>query len=328
MSLFAAVLYLQKSGKRTRFIIDEARYRKYVTADGVHLMLAYFTPRMALLERKEDRTLLDRLLPGKSTYEKWSDVRHMYSNDKLPLWVGRHPGFTKERARFYGQDNGRTMDDLYHDMVYIVCQNMQFNNQTWSRIQELRGDFQFPDYLALPYTEKDENEQDGEASTSTSTSTRRVGSISFHIRRTDKVSQGKARAYPATVYLEKALAIQERDEIDLTHCFIATDDYNVIAEMRRALNAVLDGTRRGRLCRELHFTPSGGHTHFRISEDGTLVFLSELSILVETTYFVGTFSSNVGGLVGVMRACPNLPHDGTQHYAQSYGVDSDTWVYK
>ena len=64
----------------------------------------------------------------------------------------------------------------------------------------------------------------------------------------------------------------------------------------------------------------------RYQADATLVFLMELSMLVEATYFVGTFNSNVGELAAVLRACPGSGHSAQAHFAQSYGVDQEDWM--
>lgn len=55
------------------------------------------------------------------------------------------------------------------------------------------------------------------------------------------------------------------------------------------------------------------------------MFLTELSHMIDATYLVGTFNSNVNALVGILRACPGTNRDATRHYAQTYGVDGDSW---
>ena len=61
----------------------------------------------------------------------------------------------------------------------------------------------------------------------------------------------------------------------------------------------------------------------RESTSETLNLITELSILASTTYFVGSFNSNIGGLVGILRGCdqPGVPHN-----SYSYGVDQDNWM--
>jgi len=323
MSLFGAMLYVAKAHGRKGIIVDESGYKKYALANGMRFLPAYFTPRMALLDQPEDRPLMDRFIPGDVPYQDRDDLPQyaltQMARDDSPMWVTVHPGYHNDLLRYYDNPPHRNMLDLYHDLIPLVCPNMQFNNETWSRIQDLRQLYGFPAYLQLP-------RNDTVVSTNETTVAKRVGSVSFHIRRTDKVSQGSSPLFPAGVYLEKALSLAERDNILLTRCFIATDDYNVIAETEQALEAL--GDRRGEFCRQgFHYTPSSGHVQYRNTEDGAFIFLTELSILLETTYFVGTFNSNVGDLVALMRACPNLPHDATKHYAQSYGVDDDEWYF-
>ena len=83
-------------------------------------------------------------------------------------------------------------------------------------------------------------------------------------------------------------------------------------------------------------------------------FLAEFFVLVKSTYFFGTLTSNVGDLVALMRRCEQRRHVSNNydqrrhhhqqqqprnddeeemksivtkydHFAQSYGVDMDEW---
>eukprot|EP00977_Amphora_coffeiformis_P001351 scaffold284_cov172-Amphora_coffeaeformis.AAC.1 len=311
LTLLTDMLYMRKVFNRTLVINDESHYRKYETAvDHVGFMPAYFTPRMAILETSEQRKWLDALMPGKLKYDDWEKTHLDFASPDVPLVVGRHPGQHNNLLRYYSAKNNLTAKDLYKDLVPLVCQNMQFNNATWSRIQALRQELSLPNYLQLPST------------ASVGNVTSRVGSIGFHIRRTDKVWAGRSPRFPASDYLNQARKLQRRDNISLTHCFVATDDYYAVTELQRSLT-----DDDGALCSHLHFTPPENTGNSRTSEEGALVFLMELSALKETNYFVGTFNSNVGDLVAALRACPNLPHDATEHYANSYGVDAEEWFY-
>lgn len=48
-------------------------------------------------------------------------------------------------------------------------------------------------------------------------------------------------------------------------------------------------------------------------------FFTEISILLQASIFIGTFNSNVGRMVALLRSCSRPPH--TPHYAHSYAVD-------
>ena len=106
---------------------------------------------------------------------------------------------------------------------------------------------------------------------------------------------------------------------DVEVCFLATDDSSVHLEMEQALHTY------GMVCR-LVYTPAQedsvnlGDINFR----ETLVFMTELFMLIDATYFVGTLDSNVGALAAVLRASPG-GYNANKHYAQTYGVDRDTW---
>ena len=63
----------------------------------------------------------------------------------------------------------------------------------------------------------------------------------------------------------------------------------------------------------------GSNARHGVTDEDTFQFITELSLLIDTTYFIGTFSSKVGVLVKLLRSCPE-GNDPT-HYYQSYGVD-------
>ena len=147
-------------------------------------------------------------------------------------------------------------------------------------------------------------------------------SVAFHIRRTDKLKH-ESPLFPATDYVQKLLEVLEEESIPaetVEVCYLATDDPSVHFEMADALQ---DG---GLSCR-LVFTGENdnhGSTKERYSVEAGLEFMAEFSVMLETTFFIGTFNSNVGTLAAALRGCPGF-HDPTKHYARSYGVDQDRW---
>ena len=104
------------------------------------------------------------------------------------------------------------------------------------------------------------------------------------------------------------------------YCFVASDDYQAIVEMRQALrnhdvpcvvHSITAPTEKG--YRKPGSTYEGKkHIHF----------LSELSLMMEATYFVGTFNSNVGLFVATMRGCRATDRT---HFSHSYAVDRDAY---
>ena len=80
------------------------------------------------------------------------------------------------------------------------------------------------------------------------------------------------------------------------------------------------------------------------------MFFAELQLMIMSTYFIGTFNSNIGNLVSLSRGCTrrkyivggssgNAAEDGTDeldivqianqlnHFYNSHGVDRDEWSF-
>ena len=162
--------------------------------------------------------------------------------------------------------------------------------------------------------------------------------VAFHIRRGDKLKL-ESRAYRGFEYvhtLKKALKVVDGDNdqsilANIQYCFVATDDYNAVVELQQAL------TNNNIHC-TLYTLMSTPDTTTNRNTDGTIQFLAELKVLVDATYFIGTFNSNVGNLVALYRGCSRrIPkrrdeeitemdiYRKFQHYYNSYGVDSNEW---
>ena len=152
-------------------------------------------------------------------------------------------------------------------------------------------------------------------------------SVAFHVRRSDKVATGESKKYKADDYVQKM--IEAVGEKNITNCFVASDDYAAVEEIKDALlernascnvSTLADTRRRG----------TSEYHQMEISYEDTLVFLAEISILINSTYFIGTMNSNIGSFVTLMRSCPaynkgeNLANSTTMF--RSYGVDQDEWV--
>lgn len=153
--------------------------------------------------------------------------------------------------------------------------------------------------------------------------------LALHIRRGDKVagSRKESRIYHADEYLERFFnqSSSSTTPANMKHCFVATDDYNVITEVKDALN------RYHIPCTLWTLTPPGYESSWQ-ARDEILGFLAQIRILVNAKHFVGSFSSNVGGLVALLRGCHLglKEHRGDEsnrfhHYFESYGVDWDEW---
>ena len=199
----------------------------------------------------------------------------------------------------------------YFRFVDSMCDELQFNEKVQPKINRMRAALYdgLPRFLhSWPYK-----------------------SVAFHVRRTDKLRKESA-FFPAEMYVKKLSEVIQEDAIqkaDVKLCFLASDDFKVHAEMRQALRS------NNFTCHYVYTPPLGddeegvssGQKGLRYKAAAGLIFITELSVLMEASYFIGTFNSNVGALVSVLRACPGR-YNGTHHYARSYGVDREDWYFR
>ncbi|CAB9511427.1 expressed unknown protein [Seminavis robusta] len=186
--------------------------------------------------------------------------------------------------------------DLYDRMVVEGCANLQFNDQARQAFRTLLNQNSIPDFT-------------------------QVKSVAFHVRRGDKVKLKESRAYTGEEYVTTFVKAAKGGAQSMEACFIATDDYSSIGEITNALVS------HGITCQVYTLTSANEQGHAadaRTNRDNTLQFLTEFSVLVDATYFVGTFNSNVGGLAAVLRRCH---YTDAPHYSHSYGVDSEGWFF-
>jgi hypothetical protein len=119
--------------------------------------------------------------------------------------------------------------------------------------------------------------------------------FTIHVRRGDKWHEAKATELRD--YMAKVDAVNHRQ---LRKCFVMTDDYGVVTELRREYSeldivSLCDASERGHVQEKFNMQPA------EIRRDNTLRMLAELTIAKHGTFFVGTFSSNVGRLVALLR---------------------------
>jgi len=145
-------------------------------------------------------------------------------------------------------------------------------------------------------------------------------SVGFHVRRGDKISE--SRYYEGIEYVEKLKNVTDTtDKRKIRNCFVASDDINAVEEVRIALRnngfhckvyTLVQSDEHGSTAREVEVQ----------NETKTFEFVAELFILSKVTYFIGSFTSNVGNVVSLMRGCNTRD---SEHFYQSYGVDSDVF---
>ena len=227
-------------------------------------------------------------------------------------------------------------------------------------------------------------------------------SVGFHIRRGDKITSGESRYYKTSEYVDtlvkKMILPNSIDRSTIRTCYVATDENDsmrrqdimdeLLGSLRSAnipcqLHSVLGSTLKKRqqvydtIQSLLSPTTAAMSTRpinadqlnqpsiqskFHRSGYDFIVFLTELQLLISADYFIGTFNSNVGGLVALYRGChrhqdydfengddrgssnqygwrdsypPFLKHGRNSiidtkfdHYFNSYGVDMEDWFIK
>lgn len=202
----------------------------------------------------------------------------------------------------------------------------------------------------------------------TATTIARPMDLAFHIRRGDKVAGGRkeSRAFNAQEYWDRFVnrssqlpsqqqQQQQRRQQQTTtskyqfqHCFVATDDYEVVSELQAVLQRPQPALRvqvatkatEGTIivpCQHLWTLTPPNYTSTWQDRDEILGFLAQMRVLIHAKYFVGSFSSNVGGLVALLRGChyhnngksPRLSEyneaNRYRHFFDSYAVDWDEW---
>ena len=319
MNLFSNWVYSHNVLGRPFFLIDASRYRRY-TIGGNGVLEGFFSPQFPLIRHPGERWAVDALLPqGHWTLEDWYNFNvterewwgaQSAQGTQDDILLADVPTLHRPIVTYYRSLPGGHAQNLYPLMVQFMCPNLQFNPTAKAALEERRQQYGIPQHLASP-------------------------SVAFHIRRTDKL-WAESPLYPAGDYVKKALQLageQSKDPITyFRSCFLATDDVDVIDELKLALQAA-------NMTCTLHTLASPDQLERNITRvnyarrydpDGALSFLAELDMLIRATYFVGTFNSNVAAFVAVLRACPEnnrdrLPVDDLVHFAHSYGVDRDDW---
>ena len=205
---------------------------------------------------------------------------------------------------------------LFHRMSQLLCQSIRLNDIAKNRITNVLENSGIPrelwNWTMSSFPVSSTSSRPPETSSSSSSDIITVG---FHIRRTDKVAIQEARAYEAYEYVDKL--VQDvvptvQDQSRIRYCFVATDDYNVISDLQDSLsNASIPCTLYTLTTKDFSNTRTG---------DDFILLLAQMQILIHSTYFIGTFSSNIGGLVALYRSCSyhdeQSQHQHYHHYQE------------
>jgi len=341
LNLAAQAVFLEETEHR-QIMVDESVYPEHRRHNkSVRVLTASFTPQFTVFQKRPDNhEALEQLRPGLDyalerrqvvkVEKQWAD-----EDKTTPLYVTYVFSMRDEIMKHYRIFLANTHAYLpafltgsqrfYDKMANFMCPNFQFNEGTQTEIAQYKQERNIP--LQLEGTT----------------------SVAFHIRRGDKIKhmvgcnesppkslrglyrhwkkivqpEGESRCFPADAYVQKFLSVAPNHKKTVEHCFVASDDYQAVEEMKEAL------TRHKVPCQVHTLTEPEQRGRSQLlaeQNDGdkeTIQFFSELSLMIDATYFVGTFNSNVGSFVSVMRGCDN--DRDRKHYSQSYGVDRDAF---
>jgi hypothetical protein len=284
---------------------------------------------------------------------------------------------------------------LFQRLSQLLCHSIQVNSDVQGRIARMQEIAGIPLSTTTTTTMRKEGitttptsmvfrrEGHGDSSSSrtlknTETTTTIAFSVAFHIRRGDKLIR-ESRKYEAVEYVEKLVAVTTDEERSrIRDCFVATDDddpsLSVVDELQAQLTVASISCTVSTLTSTSATTPPTSNATAAVPSntrqqqrrrqggDEFILFLAQLDILIHSTYFIGTFNSNVGKLVTLYRGCsshvttPSNNDDGSgngsnssssgvngdwtdprtnfnddqvstklNHYYLSYGVDAEDW---
>jgi len=298
-------------------IVDESclSYRKNKTA-GV--LTGFFTPTMTVVDHYPDRKKVLQTFGAETYHVKGCKVNTTAPNTRFDIMQHDNPlafiSHTSHDTYFRSHILFQLFPTTDHDRLYrlvsnYACASLQFNPETKDAMKEVKLKAGLsPAYFGTEY---------GNINNTTS--------VTFHIRRSDKLIR-ESKPYAGDDYVRKLLdVVGSTGARMITHCFVATDEYAVVEELSESL------TRNNISCHLETLVPqSRNGTSWRkqylISPEETIEFLTELSIAADSTYFIGTFNSNVGALVTLLRSCKASSRlSGYHNYFRSYGVDTEKW---
>ena len=300
LNMLSHKLFYKDIGRK--FIVDESIYR-YKRNEQNGVLSGFFTPGFPVVSCTEHYPKL--MHTYNLTFD--NDTNHFHPSTSTAIMnPNKYPTIISPLTEFTRGQIFQTYDVqspyFYNRMANEVCQHLKFNKETQKNLDEYKAYIQIPDLT-------------------------QSHSVAFHIRRGDKVIQSKS--HEASEYVHKlyqSISHMETSKI-IQDCFVATDDYkNVIPEIAKALR------KHGMNC-TIHVAVNLSSTRepneMIVKEDDvdvelkkTIHLLTEISLMMDATYFVGAFESNVVALVSLMRTCGR---NDISNYANTFGVGGGIW---
>lgn len=294
MNIMAVKAYYNDKGRPVTLDISPYGYRKNNTHGFVNGHLSP-SPSLRIVDEQDKGNMFHELNITKEEYfyNESRKAKTRAINDPTTKLLFVDPIY--DRVHMNLVPGGSNLDK-YNRMAVEACTNFQFNPDT----RRLVDDFRMNHNATY---------KKGETS------------VAFHVRRGDKLIS-EAKLTPALTYVDKMLNITKEQHID--HCFVTSDEFAAVTEVKQAL-ATRDVTCQFHTFTKEEETGFTGFSGRRWLSYQPEELIAELSLLVDSTYFVGTFSSNIGSFAALLRKCAH-PH--APHWAHSYGVDGDKWRYQ
>jgi len=234
----------------------------------------------------------------------------------------------------------RNESDFFGHLSKASC-HIRFNQETNERIGKILQNHSVPNFRPSLYNNIIDDGND-------------CSSVAFHIRRGDKLEK-ESIPYQAKEYIDTLIrGISEKEKNCIRHCFVATDDYRVVSDLATELAASSIHCTLHTFARPFHDNkndkPSSKATPKRDGNHALVLFV-DLKMMIDASFFVGTFNSNIGKLAAMWRGCKQEEEEEeyredvvaswktrrrTQgaslanhynHFYRSYGVDRDYWYY-
>jgi len=242
-----------------QFIVDDNHYG-YKWDDQKGVLRGYFTPHFPTLKPGDYLTYFQEPygLPDAAGVMGLRAFRMANSNDNtIHVQWAINEGFRNN----FQQQHGNTGFKLYHRFVSEACHNLQFNARAMRAMQQ--------------YIQQHAN---GDSNVVIPDLRRHSHSVAFHVRRGDKVQLGESRAYQGREYVEtllQVLHVNHKNATDIQDCFVASDDYRAIDEMRDALRERNVGCQVHYLASRTELA-AGIHKASYLEREFTIQFLAEL----------------------------------------------------
>jgi hypothetical protein len=320
MVMFLTSIYL-KDTQRRDLIVDESIYA-YSYNETTGFLRGFFTPHFPVIEFPKQYAILQPYLPTGYNYSHAMQEGRVSVSDQgtdtaeTSIIAVTSYDYRHKARKYFGlrHDNFSSLK-IFETMIQTLCPHMQFNEHALRRMAEFRR--------ANGIEPMDDS---------------RLPSVAFHVRRGDKTgfvpprnnNRTKVRKLPESmvyygdVYVQKLLSVTPPNTT-FGDCFVASDSFDAVQEIRDALERYNVRCRFQTLTKKSERGSRGNHMGGEDPSVATLAFLSEMELLIRATFFVGTFNSNVGAMVTVLRGCGDVRSSSASHYFDSYGVDQDRW---